>query len=233
MGLLDVVEFRWGLLRALLRAVPAKWASLNEMTPDRVVAAIAEPHIDQEWFDRFDELGHENPLYQRHVRTGDGRAYRFSDVTTREELEATQLFREVYRPLGVNHQIAFTLPSGADYVVAVALSREDRDFSDHERDFLDRARPYLIQAYLNAIAYSEQGAGSTARLESALLEAGLTSRQAQVVRLVALGRSNQGVADELGLSDRTVQKHLEHAFRRLGVRTRSAAATRAWELARD
>jgi DNA-binding NarL/FixJ family response regulator len=40
------------------------------------------------------------------------------------------------------------------------------------------------------------------------------------------------VADELGLSARTVQKHLELAFKAMGVKTRSEAANAAWELAR-
>ena len=52
------------------------------------------------------------------------------------------------------------------------------------------------------------------------------------MRLVALGSSNRHVAGELGVSDRTVGKHLERAFRKLGVQTRSQAPARAWTLAR-
>ena len=67
-------------------------------------------------------------------------------------------------------------------------------------------------------------------LES-LIAAGLTPREAEVLRFVALGRSNQHIAAELGISDRTVGKHLEHGFRKLGVGDRSSAAARAWALA--
>jgi DNA-binding NarL/FixJ family response regulator len=229
-GLLDLDELRHGMLGALLRAVPAKWASLNEVGPDRVVALV-EPHLDDEWIERFAELAHENPLYQRITHTQDGRAYRFSDVTTRERLESTRLYREVYAPLGINHQIAFTLPNEPDYVLAIVLHREKHDFSDAERDLLNRARPFLIQAYRNAIAYSEISEHSSAVLEAALVAQGLTAREAEVLRLVALGGSNRDVATRLGLSDRTVQKHLQNAFRKLDVSTRSAAASRAWQLA--
>jgi DNA-binding NarL/FixJ family response regulator len=52
-----------------------------------------------------------------------------------------------------------------------------------------------------------------------------------VLRLVALGRSNHHIASALGISDRTVGKHLEHSFRKLGVGDRSTAAGRVWELA--
>jgi DNA-binding CsgD family transcriptional regulator len=229
MGLLDLEELRTGVLAALARAVPAKFASLNQVGPDGVVA-VAAPNIDEHWFGLFEELGHENPLYQRWVRTQDGRAYRFSDVTSREKLEATRLYREVYVPLGVRQQIAFTLPDLAGQMVAIALSREERDFSDAERDFLNRARPFLIQAYRNAIAHSATRRRMPASLEAALVRVGLTEREAEVMRLVAAGGSNRDIAGQLGVSDRTVQKHLERVFRKLGVATRSAATTRAWEL---
>jgi DNA-binding CsgD family transcriptional regulator len=228
-GLLELDELRTGLLHALLRAVPARWASLNEVGPDRVVAVV-EPHLDEEWFARFGELAEQNPIYQHFLRTRDGRANRFSDVTTREQLESTRLFREVYGPLGINHQLAFTLPNEPTHVLAIVLHRERRDFSDGERDLVNRARPFLIQAYRNALAYSDALRAPSAGLEAALAAAGLTARQAGVVRLIALGASNGNVASRLALSERTVQKHLERAYRTLGVSTRSEAAARAWEL---
>jgi DNA-binding CsgD family transcriptional regulator len=230
MALLDVDEFRHGLIHALRRALASDWASLNEITRDGVVAVVIEPELSAELHALFGELVGENPLYRRYVETEDGRAYRFSDVATRQELHATRLYREFYAPLRVEHQIAFTLPSGAGDVVAVALSREKPDYSDDERDFLDRARPFLIQAYRNALAHSGRGEHA---LVAALTGAGLSPREAEVLRLVALGGSNRDVAARLGLSARTVQKHLENAFPKLGVRTRSEASARAWELARS
>jgi DNA-binding CsgD family transcriptional regulator len=228
-GLLDMDELRHGLLEALSRAIPCRWASLNEVGPDGVVALV-KPDLDERWFGRFAELVDENPLYQRWLRTRDGRAYRFCDVTTREELEATRLYREVYAPLGINHQIALTLPARSDRVLALVLHRTDRDFTDAERNFLNRARPFLIQAYRNAIAYSNIARGASEVLRAALVAHGLTAREADVLGLVALGGSNRDVATRLGVSDRTVQKHLEHAFRKLHVTTRSAASSRAWQL---
>jgi DNA-binding CsgD family transcriptional regulator len=45
-----------------------------------------------------------------------------------------------------------------------------------------------------------------------------------VLVLVAIGQTNREVGDALGISSRTVQKHLEHVFEKLGVRTRTAAS---------
>jgi hypothetical protein len=94
----------------------------------------------------------ENPLVERYLRTQDGRSYRFSDVASADELHATELYREFYAPIGLEHQIAFTLPHTPQRVLGVALSRAHDDFSDAERDVLDAARPFLIQCYRNAIA---------------------------------------------------------------------------------
>jgi DNA-binding NarL/FixJ family response regulator len=52
----------------------------------------------------------------------------------------------------------------------------------------------------------------------------LTARQKEVLALVTEGLTDKAIARRLGTSVRTVQKHLEHAFRRLGVSTRTAAA---------
>jgi DNA-binding NarL/FixJ family response regulator len=229
-GVLDLEEFQRELLRGLLTTLPCKWASLNSIGPAGV-SALVTPHLADEWFGRFAELAHENPLYQYWLRTHDGRAYRFRDVAERASLEATRLYREVYAPLGIRYQVAFTLPSEPDQILAVVLHREEHDFSDAERDFLDRARPFLIQAHRNAIAYSALKARSLDALDGALTGHGLTTREAEVLRLVALGGSNRDIAARLGVSDRTVQKHLERTFRKLGVSSRSAAAARAWELA--
>jgi DNA-binding CsgD family transcriptional regulator len=67
---------------------------------------------------------------------------------------------------------------------------------------------------------------------AALRGLGLSPRQSEVLALVAGGRDNRQVAAVLGVSHRTVQKHLEHIYDRLGVRTRAAATARAVAAAR-
>ena len=52
----------------------------------------------------------------------------------------------------------------------------------------------------------------------------LTYRQQQVVRLVAEGKTDRQIAAELVLSEKTVGRHLENIFVRLGVSSRVSAA---------
>lgn len=53
----------------------------------------------------------------------------------------------------------------------------------------------------------------------------LTAREAEVLYWVALGKTNPEIAGVLDMSPRTVNKHLEHIFTKLGVETRTAATT--------
>ena len=61
----------------------------------------------------------------------------------------------------------------------------------------------------------------------------LTEREREVLALVAAGKTNGEIATILAISARTVQKHLEHIFQKLGVETRTAAAVRALAAADD
>lgn len=56
---------------------------------------------------------------------------------------------------------------------------------------------------------------------------GLTAREAEVCLWVARGKSNRDIGEILGLSPRTVNKHLETVFMKLGVENRASAAVMA------
>jgi len=60
--------------------------------------------------------------------------------------------------------------------------------------------------------------------------AGLSRRELEVMRLVAVGRTNREIAQELFLSPRTVDMHLRNILAKLGCRSRTEAATRGGEL---
>jgi DNA-binding CsgD family transcriptional regulator len=66
----------------------------------------------------------------------------------------------------------------------------------------------------------------------ALERLGLSRRQAEVLNWVTAGKTNAEIGTILGTSDRTVDKHLEHILRRLGVETRTAAAALALSTSR-
>lgn len=61
------------------------------------------------------------------------------------------------------------------------------------------------------------------------LPAGLSARQAQILRLVVAGQSNRAIADALGLSEKTVINHLTAIFQKTGCDNRAAAVAFAFQ----
>jgi DNA-binding CsgD family transcriptional regulator len=84
-------------------------------------------------------------------------------------------------------------------------------------------------------AFERLGATGDARMAVALLDdqpalpRGLTRREAEVLRLVAGGRTNREIAAALVISEHTVARHLQNIFAKLGVSSRSAATAFAFE----
>jgi DNA-binding CsgD family transcriptional regulator/GAF domain-containing protein len=178
----DLAAFRAGVMPALRRLLPADFVAYNELVDGGVpVATICDPVAPEEQLTSWARYAAQNPLYQRFVRTRDGRAYSFSDVIARRDLEALELYREVFVPMGLRDQVAFALPAPKHLVIAIAISRGGPEFTQRDRDVLDLARPHLVQAYRNA----ELRQRSVTLIES--LRAGLDDTRSAVVVLDADG----------------------------------------------
>jgi DNA-binding CsgD family transcriptional regulator len=113
-------------------------------------------------------------------------------------------------------------------VTAVLLATACRAVGDEE------GAQFELEAA--SATFAQLGAGPDLARARALLAGGaarsahgLTRREAQVLQLVAGGRTNHMIATELLLSERTVQRHVSNIFAKLGVRSRTQAATFALE----
>ena len=92
---------------------------------------------------------------------------------------------------------------------------------------------HRIGAHAGARAFARERASRGARSlrgarRSTLADpAGLTAREREILSLIARGHTNPDIARSLHLSQRTVAHHVSAILRKLGARTRTAAAERA------
>ncbi|MEQ1566080.1 MAG: HD domain-containing phosphohydrolase [Myxococcota bacterium] len=121
------------------------------------------------------------------------------------------------------------LLAAADTYVALREARPYRPaFPEREARaiLLGAARDGQLDA--GAVSAVLSASGAPARAVPAAGPS-LTPRQLEVLRLIALGRSEKEVAAELALSPRTVHHHVTHIYERLGVSSRVAVALFAVE----
>ncbi|HEY1688480.1 MAG TPA: helix-turn-helix transcriptional regulator [Solirubrobacteraceae bacterium] len=325
-GLLDLDDlpsFRAGLLSQLRRLVDCDHTSYNEIAPAVGEAFVLTDPIDTsinpEQMREFSTLVLQNPLAAHYLRTGDSRTLRLSDFMARDKLHALELYDVVYKQVGTEYQLAFTLPSD-EQLIGITFNRQAQDFDDAEIALLDRVRQMVILTYrnlhdrarleavtsaldaepretqsplavltveahgllvpaheraerllrriasehatldaLHAWAHEQRRArlssSAPLRIECgaeelearylhcrpgavdavvvrclaigspyALCALGLTHRQAEVLQMVQEGATNAEIAVGLCISAHTVRHHLEDVYRRLGVKTRAAAA---------
>ena len=101
------------------------------------------------------------------------------------------------------------------------LSRAGGDFSTRDRAVLELVRPHL--ARIHEAARLRAAAARVSEPEE--LER-LTTREAEIIELVAAGLTNAAIAERLWVSPGTVKKHLDNIYARLGVANRAAAVAR-------
>jgi DNA-binding NarL/FixJ family response regulator len=94
-----------------------------------------------------------------------------------------------------------------------------------------QARPLAEEAVRQLVALGEHVERRLGRRVAGQLErAGLTRRELEVVRLVAVGRTNREIGQELFLSARTVEMHVGNILAKLDCRTRTEATHKAEQL---
>jgi DNA-binding CsgD family transcriptional regulator len=145
----DPDEFLDVSLNGVMDLVPCTVATMNEVVPsaDRVVVWTrpASFEFPAGAFETLARLAGDHPLIAHIATTGDGSAHRISDFWTQEQFHHTELYHQVYRPIGIEYQMALGFPVPRPTVLGLAMNRDDRDFSDRDLAAMNTVRPYLVQ----------------------------------------------------------------------------------------
>ena len=203
------VPFTQPVLHALRRLIPCDVVTYHEHVDGRWgVTWHGEPRgpVTSALREAQRRCRQEDPLVPT---TG---AQKYSDYLSRREFQRLSLYAEVARPLGVEDMFRLWLePDGADGA-RLEFDRPDWCFRERDRTVLDVLLPHLRQFRINAV-----------RRRPANGDARLTAREREVLSFVAEGRTNAEIARFLWISPDTVRKHLENAYDKLGVHSRTAA----------
>ena len=114
----------------------------------------------------------------------------------------------------------------AQTCVLMATVHERRGDHDGRRLELDAARKLFTRLSASAcVARLPDTAGPAAEPSPG----SLSSREAQVLRLIAAGKTNREVAESLFISEKTVARHVSNIFDKLGVSSRTGAAAWAYQ----
>jgi DNA-binding CsgD family transcriptional regulator len=164
----------------------------------------------------------EHPLLIHYQAGGVCEPAKISDFLGQSRFHRLGLYSEFFRHIPVEYQIAFNLPGTEDHqLTAIALNRADRDFSEEDRALLSALRAPLGNALRRA--RDRHRAGAALATTGPDGPGDLTDREAQILQLAARGATNRSIASAFDVSPRTVAKHLEHIYRKLGVTSRAAA----------
>lgn len=140
---------------------------------------------------------------------------RISDTISEEEWHSRRLWAELYKPMGGEYQIGSLLLEDEGLVETLAVFRAESDFTDRELALVEEfARHVRVQ--LTRLRASDARDARTL----------LTSRQRQVLASLETGATIRQAAIDLGITEKTLENHLQTIYRRLGVSSRTAALHR-------
>jgi DNA-binding CsgD family transcriptional regulator len=216
----------------LPRLVPSELTTLSICdldTEHRSVTSDLPGALSAREIAAFDRHFHAHPLVRAHGRNTHATTQRISDLAPAREFRDSALYNDYYRPIRIDYAMAVPIHVESNALVSFVLNRSGRDFSDRDRDCIEAIRPHLGNLYrLTRRAEGSRAAWGVPPPGSQGRDENLTAREREVLQWLSGGKTDRDIACILGISPRTVQKHLQRMYEKLGVETRTAAVTRAW-----
>ncbi|MGM1061342.1 helix-turn-helix transcriptional regulator [Saccharothrix sp. Mg75] len=198
----------------------------------RRLAAVTLTHPDRDLTGRpgFADAvsGHPGFAAYRSGRLAVGESVALTDLVTPRELRRLPLYADFYRPQGTADQLLGIIRLTGRIGLTAVLNRSRPGFTGRDRAVLDLLVPHLGQARRQRARLAALGAATRTgalldaqHLRSPTALADLTAREREVAHWIAEGATDAEVARGLGISVRTVHKHVERVFRKLGLTNRA------------
>lgn len=208
-----------------LRADPAAFNAVGTSTGEM---DVFRPTTRWDWDDATDHAMITRDLNTATQQSAGPR--RVSESVSRSESLRTRAYAELLHLLGAEYQLTILTGRGpATAGRSWVFIRSDRDFSLDERDLAARLQPILIALDV-AGGMAAPIAAPIAAPREETERVRLTDRELEVLRLVDQGLTAIAIGHVLRVSEKTVRKHLQNVYQKLGTHDRLLAVARGRQL---
>jgi DNA-binding CsgD family transcriptional regulator len=221
----DLAEFRKALPDIMLRLIPAGYFAWNEIqfikgVPHAVDFSESKPGVFLPFVKRMATVFPEHPFNREFMTNPDPSPLMFSDFYTLKELQATRLFKVAHdHPDGWSRQLSVPVHLHPGLISSLNFCDRKRDFSERDRAALGTIKKHFKQSYQNTEAASARATATGPSLQHRL-----TDREGEIGLWLSEGKTNTEIASIIGISPRTVEKHVENILAKLGAENRTTAA---------
>ncbi|MEU2065119.1 LuxR C-terminal-related transcriptional regulator [Streptomyces sp. NPDC013455] len=134
--------------------------------------------------------------------------------------------------LDVDHVLGVPLPESTAPITGCLVYRAGTDFTDDHLTMAERAQPLLtaVERQRQLLLDWRRGLGPAGAPDQRAADCGLTPRETAVLLLLTDALTADAIGRRLGISVRTVHKHVENLYRKLGTRDRVGTVLRAQRL---
>ncbi|OAA24537.1 transcriptional regulator, luxR family [Frankia sp. EI5c] len=198
----------------------------------RLLATVVEPDsTDLTESAAFAAVLGQHPAFVAHRerRLSAGGSVALTDLLELRALRNLPIYADFYRPRNTHDQLLNLVAVGRHQGTALVFNRSRRGFPERSRELLDLLSPVVCQAVAHRArltrltrALRDAQRHAAASEEAAGRLPGLTPREREVAARLADGIGDREIAVALGISPRTVHKHLEQIYRKLGLQSRGA-----------
>ncbi len=166
----------------------------------------------------------QKPIIRYLQKGGKEKVIRNSDIMSPRELARTDIYHHALKPLECDRQLYVLLPV-AGYQMKFFVSR-DREFSEEVVEMFRLLVDHVALAYCNAQKITALRQADSI-LRKPISSNRLTPRETEILHWIQQGKRNGEIGIILGISERTVEKHVENILRKLKVETRTSAIAQA------
>lgn len=229
----DAEGINHDLLSYLRMLIPSPYASLLTANPDAPRFTFNGVYCDPADFTAAEQKyidNYEDDEIQWMLHSKVSTVLRESDLLKNESRLHSAIYEKCYRPYHIYDTLQMSIVYERKFLGVITLfrTREDPPFSEDDMTLLKSLDKHLNYIYgrllLKApdalLPNSASAALTTERTDALIEKAGLTRREAEIVRLVMKAIPNAKIREQLHITDNTLQKHMQNIYRKFHISSR-------------